>query len=933
MMPDPIRVLLVEDSPSDAELLQESLAQSDPGGFNFNHVETWAKAREQLGRGTFDVLLLDLTLPDTAGRETFLRARAEAPHLPIVVLTGVEDEIVSLESVRHGIQAYLIKSETHGRPTAREIRYAIERKKSEDRIRLQARMLDAVGQAVIAIDLHQSITYWNQTAAALFGVSREEALGRNLREVTCPQATREQEAEIMQALSRHETWSGEILFSLKDGTRLPLLTVNSPFFDERGELAGIIGVGADLTEHKRAEEAIRRAHQELELRVQERTADLRQTVTALQAEITQREAAEQALRESEERYRKLFESAPVGIAMSNQQGKVIAFNRRLCAMAGVTSTEAQATPAANFYAKPSQRRQLLARLWRFGKVEAGEAILKRADGSTLLGLLQMEKIRLGREDVVMTLVEDISRQKQTERHVKGVRELLELFAIKSTRKDYIKSVVKMLRDWCGCQCAGIRLLDEQERLPYVASVGYSRQFLKQEGRLCFGKDDCACVRAFSGKARPADLPFISHNGSFFCNSATASTVHLCAGPSDYAKVACIAAGYNSLAHAPIRYHGRLLGTIHLADSRCDRFPPETISFIETVAPLIGEAIHRFQVEESLQESEQRFRSMFERHAAIMLLVEPGSGTIEAANPAAAAFYGHSVERLRTMKLEELQTLAPSVVAGQIRRALRGEQKGFVSTHRLAGGEVRTVEIHSSPVGIKSSVSLFLIIHDVTERRLLEQQVLDIGEQERQRLGRDLHDSLGGKLTGAALISGALAKQLTRNQRPEAELAEEVVQCINESIGHTRAIARGLCPVELTTSGLAGGLAELALQTQRLTGVGCRFEHDPQAEVRDLFVATHLYRLTQEAVSNALRHGDARHVTIRLATAGDHLSLDIRDDGAGLPSKPPATGGLGMRTMKYRANLVGAELKIKSGESGGTVVSCLLPVNSAGNLVT
>jgi signal transduction histidine kinase len=130
------RVLLVEDSPSDAALLQESLAETGLAAFEFTHVETWAAAHPYLdGQRGFDVLLLDLSLPDTSGRETFVRARAEAPHLPIVVLTGQANEADGLEAVRHGIQDYLVKGQADARQIVRVIRYAIERKRVEDALK------------------------------------------------------------------------------------------------------------------------------------------------------------------------------------------------------------------------------------------------------------------------------------------------------------------------------------------------------------------------------------------------------------------------------------------------------------------------------------------------------------------------------------------------------------------------------------------------------------------------------------------------------------------------------------------------------------------------------------------------------------------------------------------------------------------------------
>jgi signal transduction histidine kinase len=126
---------MVEDSPSDAALLEESLQQAGLGQFEFTRVETLAEAMTRARLESFDVALLDLTLPDSSGRETFLRARAEAPSLPIVVMTGVADEALGLEAVRHGIQDYLIKGQTQGPQTARAIRYAIERKQGEEALK------------------------------------------------------------------------------------------------------------------------------------------------------------------------------------------------------------------------------------------------------------------------------------------------------------------------------------------------------------------------------------------------------------------------------------------------------------------------------------------------------------------------------------------------------------------------------------------------------------------------------------------------------------------------------------------------------------------------------------------------------------------------------------------------------------------------------
>jgi signal transduction histidine kinase len=129
------RILLVEDSPSDAALLQESLHDYRPGRFEFVHVERWIDAEARLRREQFDILILDLSLPDIAGRTTFIRARAVTPRLPIVVLSGLEDEAIALEALRHGIQDYLVKGQADGPQIARAIRHAIERHRIEQALK------------------------------------------------------------------------------------------------------------------------------------------------------------------------------------------------------------------------------------------------------------------------------------------------------------------------------------------------------------------------------------------------------------------------------------------------------------------------------------------------------------------------------------------------------------------------------------------------------------------------------------------------------------------------------------------------------------------------------------------------------------------------------------------------------------------------------
>jgi PAS domain S-box-containing protein len=138
------------------------------------------------------------------------------------------------------------------------------RKQTEERLQLQAQMLDSVGQAVIATDIGQSILYWNKTAAGMFGWSSEEVLGRSLTEILPPQVSPAMRHEVEATLASGGTWSGEIVVQSRDKRPIPLFTTNSPLFDEQGRLVAIIGIGADITERKQAEKLLQRHAEELE---------------------------------------------------------------------------------------------------------------------------------------------------------------------------------------------------------------------------------------------------------------------------------------------------------------------------------------------------------------------------------------------------------------------------------------------------------------------------------------------------------------------------------------------------------------------------------------------------------------------------------------------------------------------------------------------
>ena len=207
--------------------------------------------------------------------------------------------------------------------------------------------------------------------------------------------------------------------------------------------------------------------------------------------------------------------------------------------------------------------------------------------------------------------------------------------------------------------------------------------------------------------------------------------------------------------------------------------------------------------------------------------------------------------------------------------------------------------------------------EIAERERLEREVLDVGERERRRIGRDLHDSLGQLLTGTALAGKVVQERLHARAAPEAADAERIVGLVEEAIELTRSLSRGLDPAEIEGGGLAQGLAELAVQTGRLSGVRCTFEDVEPVTVPDSVTATHLYRIAQESTTNAIKHARPAHVSITLEGVAGGVRLVVRDDGTGIPDGRPPAAGMGLRIMAHRAAVMGGTFVVRREPGGGT----------------
>ena len=350
--------------------------------------------------------------------------------------------------------------------------------------------------------------------------------------------------------------------------------------------------------------------------------------------------------------------------------------------------------------------------------------------------------------------------------------------------------------------------------------------------------------------------------------------------------------------------------------------------------------------EALQKSEERFRQMAENVQEVFWLADSRLKRMIYISPRFEEVWGHRCQELYDHPQLWFEAIHPDdrqrVQAAFLQRRTKGTS--LTAEYRVIrpNGTVRWIRDQGSPVYDKLGrvYRIAGVARDVTERKQaeealeqayhhlktetdqrqqLERQILEISEREQRRIGDDLHDSLGQQLAAVKIMSGTLARRLTKQQHSSASDAAQIEHELQRAIEDTRQIARGLHPVRSGAESLMSALHELANGITMRTKIACRFEC-PGVAVHDHHAAIHLFRIAQEAVNNAIRHAQAKHIWIRLRQTNAGIQLSITDDGCGLP-KATRSEGLGLRTMRYRASVIGATFAMVPRRGGGTRIIC------------
>jgi len=313
------------------------------------------------------------------------------------------------------------------------------------------------------------------------------------------------------------------------------------------------------------------------------------------------------------------------------------------------------------------------------------------------------------------------------------------------------------------------------------------------------------------------------------------------------------------------------------------------------------------------------------------------------NERAIENYGYSREEFLQMQIFDIEVIAP--LREEVRKLYNATPIGEVieveGINKRKDGSTFPVQVRFCKLDNEYAVANVRDITQlkqagaelerrvITERNRLEEEILQISDRERRRVGQDLHDDLGQHLTGIGFMAEELQQSLGKQGLSfEAGKVGAIVNLVEEAKVKTRNLAQGLYPIELESDGLLIAIQDLAAQTEKVYGISCLVSVEQDVPVGDISIGESLYHIAQEAITNAVRHGQPSRIDVELKEEEGQLIMTVEDNGCGLPDDYRERKGMGLRIMRYRARVINGQLEVEPTPGGGTIVKCLVSGVSA-----
>jgi len=818
----------------------------------------------------------------------------------------------------------------------------------------------------------------NEAMARMLGYTIEEMIGRSvfdfLDEVSYP-AVEERLARRREGIA--EQYEHE--FVRRDGSRIVASVSASPIYDDQGGWAGGMALITDITERYRAEEALRRAHNGLEVRVAERTAELARANAALEAELAERERAEAALRESEELLRKVLELLPVGVWILDEHGTVVSGNvaaQRIWAGARFVGPEEYGVyrawrPDTGKPLAPEEwaaRRALADRepfLNQMVEIEAFDGTRKILDNSAV-PLITADGRLTGAIVVNDDISERVAAERALRRYAEEQKALYTVTAAASTLLDpdrLLGAVIDVVLPVVEGHAGWVTMVGAEPAGPprIAAHQGLSPEFVAAE-ESCPLKDCSVCwTRLEEGGSSPKAR-------EISCCPRLPREVLDTSGLQDHIGVA-------------LKAGDRMVGVLNIAWRGHHDYSAAERALLEAIGVQVGIALRNAQLYQAEQRARQTAEALrlaslaltgtldlvtvvssllgslrqlvpFDR-ARVMLREGDGRLTVRATTSRGAVrVLRHAPPRFDPVSNQVINTLlaeGKGIVIPDIYRhpewgprAKSGYERSWMGVPLVAGNEVigmfsvskveagffgdehqQLAQALAAPAAMAiQNAFLFEQVHaGRTQLQTLSRQLVEVQESERRTVARELHDEAGQALS--SLTIGLRLLERDAGRRPtllsRIEELKRVADGVQEGLHR---LATNLRPASLDHLGLVAALRQYVEGLNAQGGPAVEFEASGSDRWRlPGDVETALYRITQEALTNAIRHANASRISVLLQRRARRAVLVVSDDGVGFcPGEASAKGRLGLIGIRERAEAVGGWVAIKTGPGEGTTVT-------------
>jgi PAS domain S-box-containing protein len=820
-----------------------------------------------------------------------------------------------------------------------------ERKRAEEALLASEtryrRLFEAARDGILILNAESGqIVDVNPFIEDILGYSHKEFLNKKLWEIGLFKDVAASKEAFLKLQSRGYVRYENLPLETKDGRHIAVEFVSNVYqVDQHKVIQCNI---RDITDRAQAEEALHKAHDELDTRVKERTAELGEMVLELQKQMAQRVRAEEASRSASLYSRGLLEASLDPLVTISPEGKITDINRATELVTGLSREGLIDSDFSDYFTEPKKAKDGYKKVLAEGMLKDYPLTIRHISGHTtdVLYNATLYKNEAGQVQGVFAAARDVTEHNRIEKRERITNVLMELFAQKATRKEYLDSVVRAVRDWSGCQCVGIRLTNSDGLIPYESQIGFTKDFLTSESVLSLKTDTCACMRVISQKSESQDAQVMTSKGSFRCDNTLEFFNSLPEKKKARYRGHCIRHGFASLAVVPIRYREKVLGAIHLADKKENKTAAQTIEFIENMAMLIGEAVHRFDIETELRESEERYRQLVElspegigveREDKIVFINTAATRLLGAKN--SAELIGKSILDFIHPDFRE-RTHRQLEFLRRKRKPLPLRENVFLRINRT----ILDVEVAATPLIYENRPAAQIVFRDITERklaqeriiadqkqlRLLTAELLLTEERERHEIATALHDSLGPILAFSKRELGTLQKSVPADI---SEVLKTISDNISQAVKQTRTLTFDLSPPTLYTLGFEIAIEELIERFSQEHKLEYSFRNSEEPKPLTTPVKILLYRSIREMLINIAKHAKAKLVKITLARNNSDIQVTIEDDGKGfdasvLTEKPK---GLGLFSVRERLKHIGGRFEIESKRGKGTHITLTAPL--------